>query len=237
MHPEYTVRESTRAKQVRFRVSASDGLVVVIPSCFDRRRIPELIAEKRGWIERALRQVESHCAAMGPPDARPETIDLRAIGRSWRLEWIDAAGSKASVDPTGLDGLQIAVPSGDPDAWRPALRRWLIGRGREHLSPWAERLAAQLGVSFERVSIRCQKTRWGSYATKTRTVSLNAQLLFLPGYLARFVLLHELCHIRYPNHSPAFWNLVSSHEPDTDRLRVELRAAWRYVPTWVARPG
>jgi len=234
-HPEYTVRESSRAKHVRFRVSASDGLVVVIPKGFDRRRIPELIAGKRGWIERALRQVEAQRKAMEASDGRPKTIELRAIGRTWQLEWVDDTRARIAADEIAPNVMRLAGPIDDPGMWRPVLRRWVIERGREHLIPWSGRLAAELGVSCRQISVRCQRTRWGSYSTKTGTLSLNAQLLFLPERLCRLVLLHELCHVRHPNHAAAFWNLVSSHEPDTARLRVELRAAWRYVPGWLSR--
>jgi len=231
---DYTVRESRRAKHVRLKVSASDGLVVVVPAGFDRRRIPALIDAKRGWIERSLQQVEARRAAMPSPDRRPDTIELRAMARTWRVEWVDRMGPRITVDGIGSDVLRIVGPIGDPETWRPALRRWLIEQGREHLIPWAERLADGLGVTVRGTSVRCQTTRWGSYSTRSGTVSLNAQLLFLPERLARFVLVHELCHVRHPDHSPAFWDLVRVHEPDTETLRAELRTAWRYVPVWVS---
>jgi len=50
--------------------------------------------------------------------------------------------------------------------------------------------------------------------------------------LVRYVFLHELCHSVHLNHSAKFWNLLRQHEPQTDRLRKELRTAWSYVPGW-----
>ena len=132
----------------------------------------------------------------------------------------------------GSSRLQLSGSISDPAAWRSVLRRWLIERGREHLIPRAEDMAHALGIHIERVSIRCQKTRWGSYSTKG-TISLNAQLLFLPERLVRYVLAHELCHAVHANHSPSFWRLLQTHEPDADRLRTELRAARRFVPGWI----
>ena len=231
---DYTVRESARAKRVRFRVTISDGLIVVIPKGFDRRRIPKLLEQKRDWIARALNEIETRRAALPPTDHRPETITLPAIGRAWRLEWSKTEGGKVSIAEIDPSRLRLSGSIDDPAAWRPALRRWLLERGREYLIPRAEDMASALGVQVQRVSIRCQKTRWGSYSTNG-TVSLNAQLLLLPDRLVRFVLLHELCHATYPSHSPAFWDLVRSHEPDADRLRKELRDGWQYVPGWLAR--
>lgn len=236
MLPDYTIRESVRAKHVRFKVSLADGLVVVIPKGFDRRRIPALIDEKRRWIDRALKQVEAHRAAMPSPDARPEEISLPSIGRTWLLEWHETNDPKIRIGKIDASRLRLSGPIDDRDTWRVALRKWLLARGREVLVPRAQALADELGVRIERVTIRCQKTRWGSYTARrgqSGTISLNAQLLFLPERLVRFILLHEICHARYPNHSASFWDLVRAHEPDTDRLRAELRGAWKHVPRWI----
>jgi predicted metal-dependent hydrolase len=234
LHPEYAVRESARAKHVRFRVTMSDGLVVVIPKGFDRGQIPKLVEERRDWIARALKEIDARRGALPPTDHRPETIELCAIGRTWRLEWDETADEKVSITEIEPSRLRLAGSIEDRSAWRSTLRGWLVERGREHLIPWAESMASALGVQVQRVSIRCQKTRWGSYSTNG-TINLNAQLLFLPERLVRFVLLHELCHAVHPNHSSSFWDLVRSHEPDADCLRKQLLGGWRYVPAWLAR--
>lgn len=65
-------------------------------------------------------------------------------------------------------------------------------------------LAARHGYSYGRVSVRCQKTRWGSCSARN-DISLNQKLLALPAELMDFVLLHELVHTRIKNHGPAFW--------------------------------
>jgi len=230
--PEHTIRESKRAKHVRFRVTVSDGLVIVIPSGFDRRRIPGMLEEKRDWVDRALKEIEIHRAARPSVDQRPTDIELTAIGQSWHLDWVETTKGKVAITAAGPSRLQLSGSIGDPAAWRLTLRRWLIERGREHLIPWVEDLAHKLNIHIERVSIRCQKTRWGSYSTKG-TISLNAQLLFLPKRLVRYVLVHELCHAVHANHSPSFWSLVRTHEPDADRLRAETRDARRLVPSWI----
>ena len=232
MLPEYIIRESARAKHVRFRVTISDGLVIVIPKGFDRQRIPELLEEKEEWVDRAMKQIAAHRATLPSPEQHPSSIEFPAIGQSWRLEWREIPGETVSVAAIAPSRLRLSGSINDPDAWRAALRCWLIAQGREHLTPWVENMAQAVGVRIERVSVRCQKTRWGSYSTRG-TVSLNAQLLFLPERLVRYVLLHELCHAKCTDHSPAFWDLVRAHEPNADRLRAELRTIWRHVPSWL----
>ncbi len=85
-----------------------------------------------------------------------------------------------------------------------------------------EMLNVRYGFSWDRVSIRNQKTRWGSCSRKGN-LSFSYRLLFLPERLRDYVIVHELCHLREFNHSPDFWALVSQTFPDYRELRARLR--------------
>ena len=230
---EYRVVENTRAKHVRLRMTVEEGLLVVIPRGFDRDRIPDLLRDKAAWIERASARVDAHRRAIACTSGRPKHIDLRAIDRSWDVEWRATASERITLRDDGVR-LVLSGAVDKSDNWRPALRRWLLDRGRTHLVPWLLELAGQASVEILGTSVRCQRTRWGSYSNRG-TVSLNAQLLFLPPTLVRYVLHHELCHASHGNHSPAFWAHLAELEPEVDCLRTELREAWRFVPGWVVR--
>lgn len=236
MIPDYTIRESARAKHVRFRVTVSEGLVVVIPKGFDRSRIPALLRDKRAWLTRALHQIKQQRQIMGAADQHPSVIDLPTLGQVWRLEWIQTDKPKISlVEPYPFE-LQISGPVDNVQAWQSALKQWLIVHAQETLIPWTKSLSQELRIPIQRIVIRCQKTRWGSYSSKG-TVSLNAQLLFVPRRLTRYVLVHELCHAKHLNHSASFWKLVERWEPDARSLRSDLRSAGTYVPAWVRFAG
>ena len=72
--------------------------------------------------------------------------------------------------------------------------------------------APRLGVSFQRIAIRDQRTRWGSCSSRG-TLSFNWRLVLAPLEVAEYVVVHELCHLREPNHSPRFWQLVADARP------------------------
>ena len=112
------------------------------------------------------------------------------------------------------------------------LQGWLKSAAQERLVPQLLKLAAELKYSVSRVSIRCQRTRWGSCSTRG-TVSLNCSLVFLGADVVRYLFLHELAHTKHMNHSANFWRLVEKLEPDYRRLDRELLAGWRTVPAWV----
>jgi hypothetical protein len=73
-----------------------------------------------------------------------------------------------------------------------------------------------------KVSIKNQKTRWGSCSGK-RNLSFNYKLLFLPPNLRDYIIIHELCHLKEMNHSKNFWNLVAEQVPDYKALRRQIR--------------
>ena len=94
------------------------------------------------------------------------------------------------------------------------------------------KLARKTGLQPAAVHIRLQKTRWGS-CSATGTVSLNAAALLRPPEEMRYVIVHELCHLRHMNHSKTFWRLVESYVPDYRLLEDTLDAAWQTSPAWL----
>ncbi len=83
-------------------------------------------------------------------------------------------------------------------------------------------LAKKHGFTYSKVSIRNQKTRWGSCSHK-KTISLNMKLVVLPEELIDYVILHELVHTRIHDHSRRFWAELSKHIKDANALALRLR--------------
>ena len=75
---------------------------------------------------------------------------------------------------------------------------------------------------YNRISIKNQKTVWGSCSNK-KNLNFNFKILFLPEHLQNYLIVHEICHLKEPNHSKDFWSLVAKTIPDYSKLRQELR--------------
>lgn len=78
------------------------------------------------------------------------------------------------------------------------------------------------GGNYTRITIRDQKTRWGS-CSSTGTLSFNYRLMFAPPRVLDYVVVHELCHLTHMNHSRDFWDLVASVMPDYKQYKVWLK--------------
>jgi predicted metal-dependent hydrolase len=90
--------------------------------------------------------------------------------------------------------------------------RALRTRAAAELPPQLLALAATLGLTVARVTIRDQRSRWGSCSPKGH-IALNFRLLLMPSDVREYVLVHELMHLKQPNHSRRFWRLVEGACP------------------------
>jgi predicted metal-dependent hydrolase len=119
--------------------------------------------------------------------------------------------------------LVVTPRSRDGDDLRPVASAWLRGRATRVLPPRLMALAARFDLTVTHVSVRNQRARWGSCATGGR-ISLNWRLIQTPAAVCDYVLIHELMHLRQPNHSARFWVLVARACPDHEASRQWLRA-------------
>ena len=84
------------------------------------------------------------------------------------------------------------------------------------------RYSALLGVRYSRVSVRCQRTKWGSCSAKGG-LNFNCLLMLAPEEVLDYVVVHELCHLKHMDHSKEFWDMVASAVPDHKAHRKWLR--------------
>jgi len=224
------LRTSTRARRMRIDVSATRGVVVVVPQGTPEHRVRRFVDEKRDWIDRARDRVDTESALYDPAESGslPERLRLRALGVEYPVVFAD--GERVRVQ---CDGTRVSVSGGGDEASRrSALVAWLKAHAREHLPPRLEQLAAEHGLEYRRVAVRGQRTRWASCSGRG-TISLNFKLLFLPPRLVDHVLLHELAHTRHLDHSPGFWRLLRRLDPDATLHHAALNRARRWLPQWV----
>lgn len=114
-----------------------------------------------------------------------------------------------------------------------AIDRWYRRQARERIEAEVTVESARLGLAPGKISIRDQKTRWGSCST-SGTLSFNWRLVIGPHEALRYVVIHELVHIEHHNHSRAFWSALTAAIPEWKRpaawLKANERALTAYRP-------
>jgi predicted metal-dependent hydrolase len=168
-----------------------------------------------------------------------ERVEVRrsARARRWRLEVPWGEPARLTV-PRWMSLAEAERVLADKRPWLEEQRRRQVPRlglerlrvsesearqgARELVSALAEEEAARLGVAYERIRIGGQRTLWGSCSSRG-TLSFNWRLVLAPPEVLDYVVVHELCHLRVPNHSRRFWALVERHRPHWREQRAWLR--------------
>jgi predicted metal-dependent hydrolase len=206
---DYTVRRSPRARRVRVAVSPERGVEVVLPRRARARDAEAAVVELRPWIDRRLREIEAARAVVA---ARGDAVPY--LGSHLRL--VAQPGRRRAH----RRGDALLVPDGD--AAGAAVERWYRRMARAEVGPRLDAAVAALGVGYRTLTIRDQRTRWGS-CSSTGAMSFNWRLLLAPEEVLDYVVWHEACHLLVLDHSPRFWALLERHVPGYAEPRRWLR--------------
>lgn len=232
--PDYRVRQSPKAKNLRLKVTREDGLLVVVPKGYDEKKIPALLKQKKVWIADALKRVGETKRFLEPKPIihLPNAVRLVALSETWHITYREDENHSGIRLRADNGKLVISGSDLNRDAVIRKLKDWLRVKVREGLFPLAEKLAIKHGLKLGGLLVKSQRTRWASCSAQ-KNLALNTKLLFLSPDLVRYVVIHELCHTVHMNHSNEFWRVVAGHEPNYKSLDQALREAWKIVPQWV----
>ncbi|HEY5666049.1 MAG TPA: SprT family zinc-dependent metalloprotease [Gammaproteobacteria bacterium] len=224
----FEVRESTKARRLILQVVPPRTVEVVVPHGMRPAIVQEFIEAHKDWIRRAEREL---IQAYPIVDLRPAQVELVATGERFDVHYARAANGTASYRQRDRE-LRLYCARGDHTDAPNLLRRWLLRQAREQLKPWLEREAEIAGLMPRSIQVRLQKTRWGS-CSSAGNISLNAALMLVAPELVRYLLIHELVHLKHLSHSRRYWKAVAGYEPDYRRLDRQLAACWARMPSWL----
>ena len=208
-----------RARRYVLRVLADGTLRVTIPRWGSKREALAFLEAQRDWVSRQ-RSKQAERARLQPPRDWRDGRSVLFAGRPVTLR--RGASPRAGVVEQD-DALVVTPRARDGDDLRHVASAWMLARAKRMLPARLLELAARFELSVTQVSVRNQRARWGSCATGGR-ISLNWRLVQTPDAVRDYVLIHELMHLRQPNHSRRFWALVARACPDYEASRRWLRA-------------
>lgn len=200
----YRIRRSARARHARLVVDAA-GVELVLPQRMKVEDVEAWVESRRPWVERTLRRYREAAAEL-PSIELADGGTVPYLGAELLLRVKVEAGRQRSHVKRNGEVLTAKVPS--HSELLPALERWY--RTRAHAEIEARLEAAR--VRYQRLTIRAQRTRWGS-CSSSGTLSFNWRLLLGPAEVLDYVIEHEVAHLEVPDHSRRFWTLVAERCP------------------------
>jgi len=195
------VVRSRRARRYVLRLRPDGKARLVIPrggSVEEGRRFAD---RNKPWLERQLDDL-----ATRPVRSRDWRLGTEIL---FRGEAVKVEGSVNTVQ-FGSETRKVKDLSGD---LRPEIEKHLRGLAKKELPVRLRELSTLHGLAVRRVTVRNQRTRWGS-CSRSGDISLNWRLVQLPAFVRDYILLHELMHLRQMNHSSRFWSEVEQVCPD-----------------------
>jgi predicted metal-dependent hydrolase len=227
------LRRHRQARRYTLRIQAATREVVLtMPPRGSLREAREFAEKHGGWIAMRLDRLPE-----AAPFAHGTVVPLRGLAH--RI--VHRRGLRPTVW-TELDaaGNRLMCVAGEAQYLERRVADYFKREAKRDLEAAVERYAEKIGVTFRRVSIRDQSSRWGSCST-TRVLSFSWRLVLAPRYVLDYLAAHEVAHLVEMNHSARFWRLLLRICPDTHRAKAWLDVhgtdLHRYGLTPIASPA
>lgn len=204
-------RRNAKARRLVLRLSRDRaGVIVTLPPRVSRSEALDFARKSSRWISERLKS---------EPAGRPLRTGAEILIRGERC-LIRHSGSRRG---TVALAEACVIVSGDEAHLGRRLTDWLKAEAKRDLLKASEFYATAMGVKFHRLSVRDQKSRWGS-CSSDGTLSYSWRLVLAPPFVLDYVAAHEVAHLKHMNHGRHFWRLVLTHCPNASRAKSWLKA-------------
>ena len=223
---EIPITELIRSKRrsIALEVKDDGALVVRAPHFLKEALVREFVHQKRAWIEK-VRLRAGQRFAQHKPRAFIEGETFAYLGQEYRLHIAeDMFGKLLFEDQFILSARYL------PKA-RKIFERWYREEAFTVFTKRCQIYAEKMDVRYKILKLSSAKRRWGSCHPKGN-LCLNWRLVMAPLEILDYVVVHELAHLKQPNHSKRFWALVAKHDEAWQTNNNALRRADDLLPAW-----
>lgn len=224
---DYTIKYKPDIKDISIAVEWLEGVTVTTPENIDEKKLVKVLYKKAPWILKKWYEL-NEIADIPQPKEFVSGEKFLYLGKGYRLK----VNRSDSVTKTSLGFYQgrfhatVSSSIANEDRCKQLsslLKDWYISHGQTKVN---ERLAIycpKMDLSPQKIALKEQKMRWGT-CTSVGAVYLNWRIMMAPMSIVDYVIVHELAHLKHPDHSRSYWQLVRSILPD-----YELRKEWLRV--------
>ena len=200
-----------KVKNVTLKVKRDGTIHLTVPAAATDDYIDRVIENKKDWIEAQLKHFNDNYA-------KPEIKEMvsgesfKYFGKNYRLKVIEASQESVRLY---RGYIEIFIKDKENTIRKQELlKKWYMDKAKVKFNELIHEYEKIVKEEINNVRIITMKTRWGSCNVESRNINLNLELIKKPRYCIEYVILHELAHLKYPNHSKAFWEYMSVHMPN-----------------------
>ncbi|MDF2610710.1 MAG: putative metal-dependent hydrolase [Lachnospiraceae bacterium] len=215
---EYTLTRSER-KNISISIEPNKNIKVKAPVELTDDEVMEVVKKKSRWITAKLfemREIENRKYHRQYVNGESFTY----MGRNYSLQLVDDITLKKPEVKLYRGKLYVKTPSRNEDVIHKAIVKWYQEKAKEKIPDRVSYYEKFFVEKHGRIDIKDQKKRWGS-CTKEGDLAFNWKSIIAPANILDYIIVHELCHLRYMNHSKEFWEMLGRVLPD-----YESRKEW-----------
>jgi predicted metal-dependent hydrolase len=194
-----------RARRYLLRLRPDGTIRVTIPRGGSTAVAQQFVERHAAWLERQFQRLQAQ-----PRKPAVWTIGTEILLRGDAVRIESGFNGESGIIRFGGESIRVSNPVAD---LRSAIEGHLRQLATRELPPRVLELAIRHGLTVRRITVRSQKSRWGS-CSRRGTISLNWRLIQTPAFVSDYICLHELTHLRQMNHSPRFWREMEHVCPD-----------------------
>jgi predicted metal-dependent hydrolase len=217
----YTHKTHPRSRSIKIKIESSGEVVVVTPKRVSQRSIDAFIQQQAVWINQHLAKIK-----LKKNSSETDTT-VMLFGKKYQKTMITTGEIPRGVSIKG-NQLLISIPNLDmapshiQEKQQTYIERFLKNTAEQYIVPRTHQLAKIMNTQFGTITLRQQKSRWGSCSSQGN-LNFNWRLIHAPTEVIDYVIIHELAHRHHMNHSSAFWHLVAQYDPEHTKHRGWLK--------------
>jgi predicted metal-dependent hydrolase len=224
---EYELYKSTKAKRVCITIK-NQLVKVAVPSDLSFEYAKFFLENNKGWVLKTLQKQQNKAKSLQLKKYLAGEKFLYR-GRNYPLVIEKTPGPEFYTIFKGSRIVTYVPPDLSPREQslmvKNLIEKWYRGQAENILPEQVDYYSKLLALPYKKLKIKDQKTRWGSCSAK-KNINLNWRIIMAPNQVIAYVIIHELTHLRYMNHSQQFWDTVEHYLPDYKK--------WK---TWLAENG
>jgi len=223
---QYDIKKGKRKKTVAIHINPMATVTVFSPWHLDDEKIRMIVRKKAQWILEKQEKIERNRYS-NPMKEFVSGESFPYLGKLYRLKVMKTA--EDTVRKCRLvNGRFLVEINGNHEAEvnrtvvKKALVDWYLERAEAKIKERVDRFSERIGKWPVSVKIKNQERRWGS-CSRNGSIRFNWKIIMAPISIMDYVIVHELCHLIYPHHSPQFWQKVQSAISDYQKRRKWLK--------------
>src|SRR5258708_2539435 len=202
----YQLQRHRRAHSIKIKISPNADVIVVAPSDCPTRFIDNFVQKHVQWIEENVAKVRQHQKLI-----HKNVNEIQVFGKTYQKKITFSAATPIGIQISGEEMIVNPVSNSESSVQK-AIDQFLKNTASKYIIPRTHQLALTMDIKFHTISLKNQKTRWGSCSSEGN-LNFNWKLVHTPPEIIDYVIVHELAHRKQMNHSSKFWELVAQFDP------------------------